>query len=561
MNKARLCPFSVTRAYISDNTDYLTPEDINLVLGLVRARDFRSLASLSSKFEMHSIDLELYRIVRQVEAFFKKNADFADDAYCTAQAKQSFRRAETLCRITNKRLDYFYSHPERISPELEKVIARAQDLISQVLGPIEPFIEGLPSSVRLTAGASASSPRIKSMPFLKLKRTMDATAGTFPYLDALYRYYGYVPPRKRFVTCNRVELVPKSWKTHRTIACEPTGNVPFQLAFDTYVKKRLRKFNITDLSNQEENQRLAKVGSESGSYATIDLAMASDTLSFNTVAWLLPSEWFEIVKAFRCPQTIFDGKLLNYSKFSSMGNGTTFALETLVFASLLEAVSYGTYAVYGDDLVVRTDSVQALIGALKFFGFIVNEEKSYTSGPFRESCGKDYYLGEDITPFYLRKTDPWDKPYACHNVNGLRRLTSHGALWDYLASFVKDARLPLCPINEDTLSGVHVSAYHAYKQRLIKSNPRGSGDLYALQYCRKTETRFCRDSRALALWFHSKEGSRDSRRVDGRPYFQGECSRYTTDSHKFRRRWMRWLPPVQVEASENLFWFSENVIR
>jgi hypothetical protein len=92
--------------------------------------------------------------------------------------------------------------------------------------------------------------------------------------------------------------VPKNWKTFRTIACEPDGALPFQLAFDTFAKRRLRARGI-NLSDQSRNQLLAKEGSINGSLATIDLSSASDTVAFNTVALLFPTEWFDVLNAFR----------------------------------------------------------------------------------------------------------------------------------------------------------------------------------------------------------------------------------------------------------------------
>jgi hypothetical protein len=42
------------------------------------------------------------------------------------------------------------------------------------------------------------------------------------------------------------------------------------------------------------------------------------------------------------------------------------------------------------------------VGVLESAGFVVNLTKSYSAGPFRESCGGDYWNGYDITPFYAR---------------------------------------------------------------------------------------------------------------------------------------------------------------
>jgi hypothetical protein len=367
---------------------------------------------------------------------------------------------------------------------------------------------------------------------------------------------------------NRVEVVPKSWKTHRTIACEPAGNVPFQLAFDEYAKGCLRDKRGIDLSSQIENQRHAKEGSITGRLATIDLSMASDTLSFQCVEWLLPIPWLNYLSDIRCSHYRLNGKLARYAKFSSMGNGATFALETLIFASLLYAVGSKRGIAYGDDLTIETELVPKLFKLLKFLGFVPNEEKSYFAGPFRESCGKDYFNGIDITPFYLRSTAAWNKPYACHNVNGLAQLAPHGALWEYLRSVVNDLELPKVPVGYNTLAGVFLHPSFAYDQGLIRRfhKKRNDGILASREYVSKGHTIECWDSRASFLWHLRKANAKAEAFPPGGP--RGipcgpekissviNTSRYTTSGHKYVRKWVAWNYPSKG-GMEELFSFSD----
>jgi len=92
-----------------------------------------------------------------------------------------------------------------------------------------------------------------------------------------------------------------------------------------------------------------------------------------------------------------------------MGNAYTFELESILFYSLSIGVcktlglTTESVSVYGDDIIVPTTAFDLLSSTLEFCGFSVNSEKSYSVGPFRESCGADWFCGMDVRPFYLRK--------------------------------------------------------------------------------------------------------------------------------------------------------------
>jgi hypothetical protein len=90
-----------------------------------------------------------------------------------------------------------------------------------------------------------------------------------------------------------------------------------------------------------------------------------------------------------------------------MGNGFTFELESLLFYALARATAFfsgipGVISVYGDDIICPVQLCERLVWVLQWFGFSVNSEKSFTDGPFRESCGGHYWNGLDITPFFIR---------------------------------------------------------------------------------------------------------------------------------------------------------------
>jgi hypothetical protein len=540
--------FDVCRCYIRDTRSLLGEDIYNQVLGWTRSRDISRLASCTSRFPFAYANVNLYRALRQIEAFFKKNAIYAEPAVCRRSAELSFQRAERICRITNRRIDYYCSNRHRLDADVRLWLSRSEAYISRVLGPFSDFFERLPELVRLTSGATSVDSRRNSAPYKKVSLRMVCTERAVPYVRALSRFYGYGPQRCRSVASNRIEFVPKSWKTDRTIACEPTGNLPLQLAFDTYAKTKLKRFGI-NLSDQGRNQELSRQGSIDGSFATIDLAMASDTLSFNTVAALLPADWLKYLTDVRSPFGRLSSGLIKYAKFSSMGNGATFSLETLVFASACVAVGSKKFSVYGDDIVIETELYDDLMRFLRFLGFIPNVDKSFSSGPFRESCGVDSYNGTDVTPFYLRD---WSglKALLCHNVNGLVRIGHpYGELWRFCLDFLRQMHLPFVPENEDTMSGVMIYITQAYSKKLIKV----VGQLpYFRAYKPRNKTIRTDDSRSLFLWYLDKYRSRD-RKSMSEPLLR---SRTPAFDHKYVRKWSFWTVP-EVGAFDHLYWWSE----
>jgi hypothetical protein len=210
----------------------------------------------------------------------------------------------------------------------------------------------------------------------------------------------------RQVSSNKVAFVPKTAKTHRSIAVEPLGNGLVQKGIDLEMRKRLKRVGI-DLSDQTPNQRLAYHGSILGSagWATIDLSSASDSVSIELVRELLPPEWFNFLNRVRSPSYSLNGTVYRSEKFCTMGNGFCFPLETLIFAAACQAVTAGVagrkFLCYGDDIIVPTEHFGAVVNLLRVMGFKTNAKKTFAEGPFRESCGSNWYSGEDVTPFTL----------------------------------------------------------------------------------------------------------------------------------------------------------------
>jgi hypothetical protein len=201
------------------------------------------------------------------------------------------------------------------------------------------------------------------------------------------------------------------------------------------IRRRLRRRGLLSDTAQQQNAELAREGSVDGTLSTIDLSSASDSIHLELVRELLPFDWVEAIENSRSPYCVLpSGELKLLRKVASMGNGYCFELETLIFWALAEACSLlldasdRRCAVYGDDIIVPTSVAQALLPVLEDCGFSVNLKKTFLQGPFRESCGKHYFLGVDVTPFYVRAPiDSIERVFwAANSVKRFSRLPGWG---------------------------------------------------------------------------------------------------------------------------------------
>lgn len=359
-------------------------------------------------------------------------------------ARESFFKAERLCKLTNERLlpYVFPLHDDGETvrhPRIEHFVRRVQGIVAAILGAIPDFeqlhprfgpgvvSEGRePGFVRARRSGVLLGDKLTNMPWV----TKEAKALLAPLFwpsawgRELLRSDG---SDMQILRGNRFTTVPKSAKTDRGICIEPGGNVYLQLALGGFIRRRLSRFGIDLERGQSIHRSLARESSLTGRLATIDLSSASDTVSYRLVQLLLPDAWHDLLSALRSPVTEIDGKHVRLEKFSSMGNGFTFELETLIFAAITAACqnsgirSLGQDVfVYGDDILTPAANSEEVLSALRFFGFVPNTAKTFVSGPFKESCGGDYFQGVDVRPHQVKESP--DEPTAWITLaNGLHR--------------------------------------------------------------------------------------------------------------------------------------------
>jgi hypothetical protein len=330
-------------------------------------------------------------------------------------ALEAAEAAERQCRETNLRFRRMRAGLERDIRGLDStLIQRAKAKIARVLGEVpESFRDRGWSPGRSTSAFGDSvSPlgKYKATPHVTvsarraaIRLLRDCPTWGASVLDAdapcsvLSLDWALVPG-------NVMLTVPKNAKTDRVICYEPHMNIRLQLMVGGYIRERLRRKAGQDLNDQTINQRRARLGSIDGALATIDLSSASDTLAIEVVYELLPIDWACLLDNLRSAYTTWPtGELRKNEKFSSMGTGFTFELESLIFWAIASAAAGNDVTVYGDDIVVPTRTFSEVSYALEFFGFTVNRSKSYSEGLFRESCGSHYIGGALVTPSFIRR--------------------------------------------------------------------------------------------------------------------------------------------------------------
>lgn len=378
-------------------------------------------------------------------------------------ALTAFRDAEDQCRLTNTSIRSWAKGVSSFHPATPWVIHEARKMIEKVLGqnPLssvwrrKTFEDGFtwgPGSTSAVGGRSVSladklevQPECTAslnhlvsadhlltlIPNWYFSHRVGGPIGSSDFLVAPYRQ-DVDTVKCTIVHGNKVTFVPKNAKTHRSIAIEPHLNVLAQKGIGNLIRGLMKRHGL-DLNSSERNILLAQIGSKHGTYATVDLKAASDTISYEVVKLLLPEKWFGLLNAARShrfsdPET---GEWKYYQKFSSMGNGFTFELESLLFWALsVSACSYSDVvtdvAVFGDDIVCPTGAVSTLLPVLKDLGFVPNSGKTFTEGPFRESCGGDFYLGSPVTRFQMKEELSERELVVLHNKATTASLRPYG---------------------------------------------------------------------------------------------------------------------------------------
>lgn len=465
-------------------------EEARAQIGLLENNQWDQLAAVKFDPMLHRHrSIRDFRKICLAQEFLRK-ADFLDTSHDRKQvARDGFLQTEAQCFVANRHLERFMTTPTKHMSDVEaaffRIVNRARAWIADTLGPVPGRLNGhfgpgavFESEVWCHKKSMTAYDKLRNMPSVTPhtpKELVYHCIGLTAYSEA----WGSVGLDNSFPLSrgNRFTTVPKDATKDRGIAVEPGVNVLLQLAVGDILKLRLRRRGI-DLKGTEDrmhpvlkklgmdvgrpwkgqmlHRRLAKEASLTGSHATIDLSNASDTVCQGLVELLLPEAWYNLLSDLRSPLTRFsptgrkkDMRWYRLEKFSSMGNGFTFELETLIFCALAHGVGArigaDTY-VYGDDIIIPTTLARDMIAVLKYCGLTPNEKKTFVSADveFRESCGGDYFLGHDVRPFYIKEHPNAPEDWI-HLANNIRNISLKWEMPELVA--VRAAVLDQIPYN------------------------------------------------------------------------------------------------------------------
>lgn len=398
---------------------------------LIRKGDFLGLCEYELNYKEPGLTAHAVMHIRQVTALFSKLKHLDVGVDRRSKAVLKFLEAEARCKETNEVFRAYRNGLFRFEKDVDAVLHEARRKVHKVLGPC-PSIDML--SFRFGPGATRGVRRKDASPRAKLREGIQCSETLFPYIKTIL---GEMPHWANDLSAYTVEMdeeeirvwdvqivdakltfQPKNATNLRGACTEPGVNVLGQLAIGDLMASRMKLHGI-DIHDQTRNQRRARSGSMvNGVEATIDLVSASDMQAFELVAELVSLEWLALFQAFRTPTVILpDGSVIRQEKMSSMGNGFTFPLETLIFWALASSCcqSDSDASVYGDDIIVPISAVSLLYRVLTAAGFEVNRKKSFHDGPFRESCGADYFHGINVRPYYQKEWVSARTLFVLHN--------------------------------------------------------------------------------------------------------------------------------------------------
>lgn len=290
----------------------------------------------------------------------------------------------------------------------------------------------------------------------------------------------------RLVRGNSLSFVNKNVTTARTISTEPLVNMWFQLGMGRLIASRLKSRYSIEISKQQAvNGTLARIGSITDDLCTIDLESASDSISLGLVDVAFPRVFSSVLKNLRSPTTrLPDGSYLPLGMISTMGNGYTFPLQTLIFLGIAVSAykvlgikpqfhgpaSHRNIGVYGDDIIVVKQARHLTLRLLKLLGFRVNAEKSFFEGPFRESCGQDFWSGHPVRGVYIKDLTCEASVYVA--INTLQRWSAQMEISiPATLTFLYDllgAKRKCVPLDEPDDAGIQVPLDRAWRVHHIR---------------------------------------------------------------------------------------------
>jgi hypothetical protein len=427
------------------------------------------------------------------------------------KAVRQFIEADEAC------LDWDLTSPESLIREMTVVS-------TQVMLPVLQKANHAVRNNQITPkhGPGTTSDRLLGNKKYDLKYWPDHLDSRFPWVDWAIPNYRWVDhessfddkwnplpyvgtgepgPRDPSVPAELL-LVPKTASAMRVIVREPTSLQYMQQGLLKILTNAHETFwTQVGFTDQGLNRDMARHGSIYEDLATIDLSEASDRVTYLQAASVfscVPDIW-EALDATRSPEVRVLDRVYPIYKFASMGSAVCFPVEASVFiVGIYMAIKRhhrktdpsfdltpnfirsmeGKVRVYGDDIVVPVEYLSAISDVFSALGWKINQNKSFGTGKFRESCGGDYWNGHNVTPVRVRYPIPTDRRQISETESyvSLRNQLYNAGFWSTVCRI--DERIGTLlggtfPIADETTSGlVRVSASFSGRCRGIDEYQR-----------------------------------------------------------------------------------------
>lgn len=262
----------------------------------------------------------------------------------------------------------------------------------------------------------------------KVYRSIDEVFPYYPYYCVNYDSMIEMPDYTDSEIECKVVAVPKDSRGPRLVCVHPAEAIWAQQGVRRVLERgisRRRKWYPSwswpcghiRFDDQSVNGRIALLSSRSRRYATLDLKEASDRLSVDLIEHLF-GRYYKFFGCSRARSYRIGNATYPMYSYAPMGNATVFPVQSLVFWAICVASMHrqgskapGAAFVFGDDIIVPVQYAHGVIKDLEAFGLVVNRQKSFSNGYFRESCGVDAFKGIDVTPIrWKQSVNPTDIP-------------------------------------------------------------------------------------------------------------------------------------------------------
>lgn len=244
-------------------------------------------------------------------------------------------------------------------------------------------------------------------------------------------------------------FVPKTYMTNRPTFKSVVGDIAIQCGIGDVLTTSLRLSGYDVSTLPDTHKELARIGSLNGMTATFDMKGGSDNVYLELGKYMVPELTYSVMESARCSKLRIDDEIIDLPIMATAGNGFCFPLETIIFLSLqmgvlsyfgvkpkiarrksqgasyryIRKTSYHSIcSTFGDDVIIPTFAAKTFIELFDKIGIVLNLDKSFFTGSFRESCGGHFLDGHDVNCFNAKTVPTMENTYDVQKfLNGIRR--------------------------------------------------------------------------------------------------------------------------------------------